>query len=436
MINPNSFYIETYGCSFNQSDSKKIENILRSGQFNPDSFDHAEYIIINTCAVKSQTHEKNLYRIKNISLDANQKIIIMGCLPWISDETLEKIKNLNDKIIAIVDVNSYDRILDIIREYDIKKQQIIQKSNTKINKGNLKPWIDDINTPGIVQISEGCNGNCSFCCTKIARGTLNCYSLESIINQIKYYIDHNLREIYLTAQDCGIYKYENFDLSKLLEEINLNFLDNTWISLRLGMLDPKYLIKNLEKLLKQIASPIFYKFLHIPIQSASDEVLKKMRRRYNNNQINEIFSKLKENYDISISTDIICGFPGESEEDFMKTMQFIKRYTPDIINISKFTPRPNTDAKKMKQLDSQIVKERSMKLTHLYNEYIEEKNKKFMGTIEKVLITKFNPNKNYPFSGRNKYYKPIVLKNGEINNFYNIKIVETRSNFLIGRIIE
>ncbi|MHA1729348.1 MAG: hypothetical protein ACTSWY_11530, partial [Promethearchaeota archaeon] len=158
MISPNSFYIETYGCSFNQSDSSKIKKILISNNFSllPEEHigkDHEEllpeFIIINTCAVKSQTQAKNLFRINNIKLNPGQKLIIAGCLPWISEELLKKVKNSDniDKIIAIIDVNSYDKIAEIIEKYrkytkngksektKNTRKTIVYKTNDKMNKG-------------------------------------------------------------------------------------------------------------------------------------------------------------------------------------------------------------------------------------------------------------------------------------------------------------
>jgi tRNA A37 methylthiotransferase MiaB len=184
-----------------------------------------------------------------------------------------------------------------------------------------------------------------------------------------------------------------------------------------------------------IIHPLYFNFLHIPIQSASDKILNSMRRNYNSEELYSLFSNLSDNYDLTVSTDVICGFPGETESDFKETIDFIRHFKPDIINISKFAPRPNTEAKKMKQVNSIIVKERSRDLTNVYKKYIRENNKKFLGWRGKALITKFISNKEFPFFGRNFLYKPIVLKNGELNKILNVEIINTDHNNLFGKII-
>ncbi len=430
-----SFYIETYGCSFNKSDSEKIMNLLISREFCMVSFEKAEFLIINTCGVKSQTEAKIRYRIKNLSVRSGQKIIITGCLPWISKRIRDEIIDSNKEILAIFDVNSYEKIPNILNNYRNTHQTIVCVTENKTNKGDLIPWIRTPYSPGIVQISEGCDQKCSFCCTRIARGTLKCYSYRSILKQIDFFIRGGIKEIYLTSQDVGTYSFEKYDLVDLLNAIATNFQENEDIFIRIGMLNPRFIIDNIKRLMPLISNPLFFNFLHIPIQSASDKILNYMRRNYSRNEINSLFSNLRDNYDLTISTDVICGFPGETESDFKETINFISHFKPDIINISKFTPRPNTEANKMKQVNSIIVKERSRELTNLYKKYREESNKKFLGWRGKILITKIMSDKEFPYFGRNFLYKPIVLREGELNKILNVEIVKTDHNNLIGKII-
>lgn len=435
MIFKRSFYIETYGCSFNLSDSSKTEQILIQNKFIPVSISHAEFIIINTCAVKSQTQEKILYKLSHHQTKKDQKIVVMGCLPGISDDVLEYIANIDNHIIAIIDNNSINDIVKVLNEHLEKKEIIVRRTQLKINKNDIFPWIRNTKDPGIIQISEGCNRNCSYCCTKTSRGNLFNFSSESIIKQIDFYLDRSVNELFLTAQDCGLYHNDNLDLAGLLEIVQRKYKNNQNLFIRIGMLDPGYLIKNLDRILKIIKIRPFYHFLHIPIQSASNVVLKDMHRDYRKKDLILIFDEINKNSDLTISTDIICGYPTETDADFNETVDFIEKYQPDIINISKFTPRPNTYAKKLKQLDSKIVKKRTELLTKMYNSYMEIKNKKWIGWDGFMIINQSSSNREYKFSGRNRFYKSIAIKKGKKNEISRVRILDSNSTFLIGEII-
>lgn len=434
VVYENSFFIETYGCTFNQSDEAKLKSVLIEKGYIPCANKHAEYIIINTCAVKSPTQDKILNRIKTIHLNQGQKLILSGCLPWISKDLLDEILTLNKNIIAIIDVNSINEIHEVLKKYKQTNQTIIQKAKNKIDKAEIIPWIDNLNDSGIIPICEGCNNNCSYCCTRISRGNLFSYKIDNILKQIKFFLNKGLKEILLTSQDCGGYNWENTDLSILLRIINREYSETKFF-VRLGMMDPLFIYEKLDRIINEITtSKILYKFLHIPIQSASDNILAKMKRNYKCKDLQDLFERIKE-HNITVSTDVICGFPTESDEDFNETLSFINSYRPEIINISKFTPRPNTAASKMKQLDSEIIKSRSDKLTQLYNNYSLNNNKKWLDWEGLMLINQFDPEREFPFSGRNEFFKPIVLKTGDLKKFLKVKIVDVTKTYLIGEII-
>jgi MiaB-like tRNA modifying enzyme len=431
----NTFYIETYGCSFNQSDSHKIKAILVENGFRLTELPNAKFVIINTCAVKSQTEAKILFRIKSLELKNHQNMIIAGCLPWISKTLYEDILNSNCHIIGITGTESFHEILYLMNQTLYEKPADNDIYKKFIDKQDVKPFIDSKIQPGIVQIAEGCNGMCSYCCTKFARGKLRSFSYKSILAQIDHFIEHGIKEIYLTAQDTGIYNHNNVELKDLLKIIEEKYKDNKNLIIRLGMLNPKYLLKNIDEILNILEGDLFYNFLHIPIQSGSDKILKLMERNYTNSQIRDIFSKIRGRTNFSLSTDIICGFPSENEDDFYKSLNIIEEFKPDIINISKFTARPNTKAKNMKQVNTIIIKTRTEQLSRYYKAYMKSKNKEFLNWRGKILITEHRPDKNYPFFGRNIMYKPVILEKGELFSSVDVKIVGTSFNYLIGEVI-
>ncbi|MFX1326605.1 MAG: tRNA (N(6)-L-threonylcarbamoyladenosine(37)-C(2))-methylthiotransferase, partial [Promethearchaeota archaeon] len=364
----NSFYIETYGCTSNKADSYIISNELNKANYIQTSFENAQFIIINTCAVKEQTENKIKARLENLyqlyKKNPNKHIIIAGCLPHIAPNYIEVIKKIIPSFSAIIDLNNISAIPDILQEVKTGKKSLILLSEKSINKAKFH-----INHPlgkitGIIPISEGCLGSCTYCCVKNARGRLNCYNPKDIIKNVEYQLKQGIKQIYLTSQDCSIYQFNGTSLKDLINTIVS--LDYKFF-LRIGMINPSFLIDHTDELISIFESKKVYQFLHIPIQSGSSKILKKMQRTYTISDIvNNIELLQKKFKNLTISTDIICGFPGESEHDFYRTINFIKWLKPEILNISKFTPRPATKAKEMEQIDSKTIKRRSIRLSRIF----------------------------------------------------------------------
>lgn len=428
MVIQDSFHIETYGCTFNQGDSQLIRTYLKK-IFREVEISQAEFIIINTCGVKAQTEHKIFALIKNIHLEEDQKLIISGCLPWIFDNNAKKILQLNTNIVVIIDTDSIEDLTRLILKYQKTGKIMILSKNIKKQKQFTE--IDGEGLTGIVPIGEGCVGNCSFCCTRTARGKVMNYSSDSILQNVANYIQSGRKEIYLTSQNCGIYRKSKNDLADLLNLIRKKFANDEFI-IRVGMLEPSYLIKNVNKLLSVLKDHKFYNFVHIPIQSASNQVLRSMNRPYTKENLIEIFEIISETQDFSISTDIICGFPSETTRDFLETMKFVEQFKPYIINISKYTHRPGTAARMMNQLKSETVKKRSKELSKIVKGYRGRIHKNYHNRILNCLINKYNPEKFYPYSGKTSNYMPVVLKKAKINEFNSVKIVGSTPNYLIG----
>jgi MiaB/RimO family radical SAM methylthiotransferase len=185
-------------------------------------------------------------------------------------------------------------------------------------------------------------------------------------------------------------------------------------------MNPNCIENLLEDVIKSYKSEKIFKFLHLPVQSGSNRILKKMNRFYTVKQFKKIILKFKKEFPkLTLSTDIIVGFPGETEKDFNMTIDLIKKIKPDIVNISKFSPRPGTEAEKMKQLSVEVINKRSKKLKKIINQIQYEKNKKWIGWEGKVLVDEI---KGKNIIGHNFSYKPIVLKNGELGQFRMVSI--------------
>ncbi len=401
--------IITYGCTLNKADSEKILYLLESNNIELPE----DMVIINTCGVKLQTENKIIDHIKKLQNKGN-RVIVCGCLPSIN---LKRVLSLNPY--AVLDVYSLDKIVEAVKNGGIYL-------NKNQNKNILEiPQIEFTEKyTAIVPISYGCLGNCTYCGTKFARKKLISRKIENIINQIK---NTNKKEIFLTSEDCGCYGFDiGTNIIELMDE--LISLDKE-IIIRIGMANPCWIKKYLDEFIERLKDQKFYKFVHLPVQSGSNKVLNDMNRFYTREDFIEIVKEFRKKIpDITIATDIIVGFPTETEQDFEETKELIIETRPCIVNISKFFPRPNTEASKMKMLNSKVIKKRSIELTRICNKISEEEYKKEIGRITSVFYYK-----NY---GKTQNYKKIILDNIELENcFVNAKIKEYRKNCLFGSLL-
>ncbi len=421
----NSFFIETYGCVSNKADSYIISSVLNKSGYISSTIEEAEFVIINTCAVKQQTENKIKSRLSELynsfKNEINKYFIIAGCLPHIEPGYIEVIKNLIPNFSAIIDLNNLSDVPFIFDEIKSGKTNLIYNSKESIDKSNFLIDHPKGKITGIIPISEGCLGSCTYCCVKNARGRLNCYDPINIVENVQHQLEQGIKQVYLTSQDCSTYLYKNTRLGDLVQEIVQ--LDYKFF-LRIGMLNPRFIVDNFDQLISMYKLDKVYQFLHIPIQSGSDAVLKKMNRPYQIADIAENLKFLRKEFPyLTLSTDIICGFPGETEDDFAKTIDLIKWLNPEILNISKFTPRPGTKAKDMEQVNSRVIKERSIRLSKIFRESLITINEKWQDWEGEVLLLHEGATSNQTF-GRNISYKNIFIENnkGGYGTFVNARI--------------
>ena len=312
---------------------------------------------------------------------------------------------------------------------------LIDNKKTVFNEENKTVFpkkYSDIIAP--ISISEGCMFNCSYCITTLARGNLRSFPISEIKKDVCFAVKNGCKEIQITSQDTSSYGIDRKkNLGKLLDEITKVEGD---YKIRVGMMNPYTCKKNLEQIINGFKDSEIYKFVHLPVQSGDNEILEKMNRKYKVSDFIKIVETFRKNYpDITIATDIIVGFPTETEEQFKKTVDLLKKVKPDITNITRFSARPKTLAKKMKgRIKTETVKDRSKRLTEIVKDISCDNNKKHIGKKCNVLITK--KGKEGSFVGRNEFYKPVVVKeNVEIGDFYKVKIIDYGSTYLVGSII-
>jgi MiaB-like tRNA modifying enzyme len=286
---------------------------------------------------------------------------------------------------------------------------------------------------GIVPISSGCLSQCTFCSVKQIKGNLKSYPLLSIIHDINIAINNGCKEIWLTSQDNGCYGFDiNTNLAELLGYVIK--IDGEFM-VRIGMASPQHLINYLDELIHVLKSEKIFKFIHLPVQSGNEQILKKMRREYDVSTFKAVIKNIRDAIPkLTLSTDVICGFPTETEEQFDDTLRLIVDITPDIVNISRYQARPYTLSAKMPQLSGEELKNRTRKLTKLFNVVALQQNRKWIDWQGRIIIDEVG--KNNTFIGRNYAYKPVVVcgefKLGEI---VHVKINDMTSYDLRGEVV-
>lgn len=429
-MSPKNVYLESYGCPSNKFDLEVMITYLeRSKYFIVKSPESADFLIINTCGVKKPTEDKILYRLGFLK-GLGKPIIVAGCLTKISKFAIEKVI---PNYLALLCPFSIDKIVTAIEGFEQGKRNQCFFSSKNIVKIEA-PILNREKVVDIVPIAEGCLGSCTFCCTRFARRRLFSYPQETILNRIKKIVQCGIQEVWLTAQDTGAYGLDvSSDLATLLEAI-INLSGNFFI--RVGMMNPYNILGILERLNKTFSSGKIFKFLHLPVQSGNDAVLEQMSRSYKICDFKNIVNFFRRNIsDITISTDIICGFPGENEDAFKDSLELIREIEPDIVNVSKYAHRPHTIAANMKSLPSEIVKTRSRKMAKLCRAISLKKNRRWLNWSGEVLIDE--KGKGFSMVGRNFAYKAIVVEGGHdlLGRIVNVKINKVASTYLIGELI-
>ncbi|MEM3405734.1 MAG: tRNA (N(6)-L-threonylcarbamoyladenosine(37)-C(2))-methylthiotransferase [Candidatus Pacearchaeota archaeon] len=426
-----NIYIESYGCSANQNNAEILKGILTKSGFNIVINERlADILIINTCIVKGPTEKKMERRISDLS-KLNKSLIVAGCMPEVRSKELGKLKN-----VFLLGTHHYKDILKLIYDIRNKKYKIEEYLSYKKEIKLCLEKIKKNEVIGITQISEGCLGNCNFCITKLAKGKLFSYPQDKIIENIKKDLKSGCKEIWITSQDNASYGLERGkrELPDLLEKI-LSLKENFFV--RVGMMNPNNVLPILNDLIRIYKNDKMFKFLHIPLQSGSNRILKEMNRYYKVEDFLYIVKKFrKEIPNITISTDIIVAYPSETEKDFKETIKVIKKIKPDIINYTKYWPMKGTKAAKEKQIDVKIAKERIKKLSEICKKISEEENKKWINWKGKIIIDEF---KNNLLIARNIFYKPIVLKTDDkklLGKFVNVRVINSFTNYLLGEIIK
>ena len=417
-------WVEAYGCSASFADSEMISGlVVNGGHTLAQSSSDADLNLIVTCSVKDATANKMVNRIKKLK---TKPLVVAGCLPKAEQSTVERFGSNA----SLLGPNSLGRTLDVINS-TLKGKKMIALEDSDLTKVGL-PKVRLNAAVGIVEIAGGCMSECTFCQTKLSKGDLHSYRIGDIVRQVKHDTDEGCREIWLTSTDNGCYGFDiGTDLPGLINavcEVDRDFM------IRIGMMNPMYMIRIRNGLLTSFENDKVFKFLHIPVQSGSNKVLKDMKRGHTAEVFTNSSEKFRKKFEkFTISTDIIVGFPSESEGDFEQTVGLIKETRPDVINLSRYSARPGTKAAKMNQIDVAEVKKRSKIVFELAKRIAYERNKEWIGWRGDVLFDEMTEG---VIKGRNFAYKPVIIEeNVELGQKVRVKVTKATQHGLYGEIL-
>lgn len=423
-------FVRSFGCSLNLADGEVLAGCLAEAGYElVDSPFEADVIIYNTCAVKGPTENRMIELLRRAP--RGKKLIVAGCLPLVNFERLA----IETRFDGVVGPAFGNAIVDVVRRV-LNGEKVVVLEGALTNKPCIELPRKPVNpVVSILPTNYGCLGSCAYCCVIFARGRLRSYGIDEIVNRVRRDLALGFREFWVTSQDVACYGRDlGTNLAELLKAICAvegNF------RVRVGMMTPNMAIDILDDLVDAFKDEKVFKFLHLPVQSGDNEILQHMRRFYSVEEFTQIIEEFRKHIpEITIATDVICGFPGETEEAFKRTLQLMEEVKPDIINVSKFFARPKTAAANMKDHFVSLgeIKRRSSLAANLARKIALERNQRWVGWTGEILVDEVGKVAG-SWIGRNFAYKPIVVEGGDANMLgktLRVKVVEAFSTHLRG----
>ena len=432
------YIIKTYGCQMNEHDSEILKYDLEDMGYEPtDEVDDAKIIIFNTCAIRKNAENKvygNLGWLKGNEKYDDKMICICGCMMQseeIRNEILAKFKNVK----IIFGTNNIDNFRNLLEKHLKTGERIVEVLEKNEYTDKTFDAVRPFKYKSFVNITYGCNNFCTYCIVPYTRGRETSRTVEDIVDEVKFLVQDGVKEVMLLGQNVNSYGKTltpRRSFTELLVELNkirdlkrIRFMTPHPRDITDDFLE---LYGKLDKLMPQ---------LHLPIQSGSDKVLKDMNRHYDTEKYMYIVDKVKKiKPDISLSTDIIVGYPTETEEDFEKTLDIVKKVRYDSAFTFIFSPRPNTPAAKLKEIDENIVKDRFNRLTDLMNSIQLENHEGTIGNRYEILVESYNE-REHTLEGRNPYGRLVVFDGDreDIGKIVEVEIEKINTFTSFGRMV-
>ncbi|KAJ3065885.1 hypothetical protein HDU98_010763 [Podochytrium sp. JEL0797] len=474
-----SIWVKTMGCSHNVSDGEYMAGLLSSQGykvlFEDSKKDQADLWLLNSCTVKGPSELTFINDIKK-GMVAGKKVVVAGCVPQAAGAaggTVGRAKGKGREWdgLSIVGVQQIDRVVEVVEETlkgnvikltkDKKVEVSVEREDADgdevesevsggVQRGSVKkrkaggakldlpkvrrnPYVE------IIPINTGCLNQCTYCKTKHARGDLGSYPPEEIWSRVESVIQEGVKEIWLTSEDTGAY---GIDLGVTIVDLLwgivrvLEKYAHTGAMLRVGMTNPPYILQHLEEVAKVLSHPRVFAFLHVPVQSGSDAVLDAMRRQYTSSEFVEIVETLRSTTQggCTVATDVICGFPTETQQDHDETMALLRAVTFNVLHISQFYSRPGTPAALMPRLPSEVVKARSREVSALFHTWFPYQGME--GTVVQALVTEVSSDGQF-YVGHDKLYRQILvpMEERDLGRWVECEVVRTGKFFLEAKVL-
>ena len=435
------YFLRTYGCQMNVHDSEEIKYYLEAlGYKECDALEEADIVVLNTCAIRENAKDKvfgYLGRCKHLKkIKKDLIIVIAGCLMQKPNE-IEEIQNKHKYIDIIIGTHNLNELPDLIKKAnESQKQDIEVYSNSDIIFENVK-YNRDSKITAWINIIYGCDKFCTYCIVPFTRGRERSRKMEDILKEVQDLHDKGYMEVTLLGQNVNAYGKDldlGYDFATLLENVA-----------KIGIPRIRFVTSHpwnfTDKMIDVIAKyDNIMSYIHLPLQSGSDDVLRKMNRRYTSEEYKILFDDIKRKVkNVAITTDIIVGFPNETDEDFQKTLDIVNYCQFDGAYTFIFSPREGTAAAKMQDDISLEVKEKRLKqLNELINKYSLESNKKMLGKKVDVLILGINEKNDDNVYGYTDTMKLVNIEGGKnlIGKIVPVEIVDAKSFSLNGKLVK
>ena len=428
------FALETYGCQMNVADSELVEGILTNlGLEKTADYDEADAIFLNTCAIRENAETKvhsKLGNLQKIKLNKPHLIIgVLGCMAQNLKDDLLKNKPYVDIILG---PDSYRKIPDLINRHVKDNKSIV---DTKLSRyevyENLFPSRGDTFNAW-VSIMRGCDKFCSFCIVPFTRGRERSRSVDSVVEEVKKAVDQGFVEITLLGQNVNSYNFEGKSFSDLLLAVS----DINGVK-RIRYTSPHPQDINVELLEVMASRKNICNYVHFPMQSGSNEVLKRMNRTYTREHFYDMAMKIREIMpNCGLSTDIIVGFPGETDEQFRETLDLMEAIKFNSAFTFKYSPRPYTKAEQFSDhISEDIKKSRLDEMLILQRKHTLELNQNMVGTFQQVLIEKESKKSNLHWAGRTDSNEWVIIEknNSNIKDIVPVEISDATGVILHGK---
>ncbi len=426
---------EAYGCTLSYGESRRARRLAgEAGMEVTEDASAAPIVVMHSCTVIGRTERHMMRRARELAA-SGRRVVLAGCLPRAQREQAAALEREG---ISVVLGQEPGDVLTVLRRFGPEHlREPVSLPEVATHAGSIPD--PSKRTDAIVPIASGCLGSCSYCITRFAWDRLHSRPIEDVVEEVRGWLLEGFREVQLTAQDTGVWGRDLGgharlpDLVCAIARVEEAPADHR---VRVGMLNPDSLGPILADLADALVAPRVYRFAHVPVQSGSDRVLGLMRRHYTAESFASLIGDLREAVPgVTVHTDVICGFPTETEEDFERTLDLLRRVRPDVTNVKAFSPRPGTEAASMDGAPhGRVVKDRTRRAALLCGELTRASLERRVGERAEVLVTEVG--KRGTLMARDGGYRPVVLDGGEgaprVGHVVPVRIVGSRGVYLMG----